>query len=82
MTDERPAPDAGQTDVTPTAAELFEATARAAQRLAFALRHPQSEDILTAWRQLKERMEFDRQGIRFDPRSLSDATAETDRRRR
>jgi hypothetical protein len=37
--------------------------ARDAQRLAYALQHPQTEDILAAWRQLKARMESQRYGV-------------------
>jgi len=51
-------PATNQIGTTPTAAELFEPAALAAQRLASALRNPQTENILAAWRQLKALMEF------------------------
>jgi hypothetical protein len=51
--------DTNQIESTPTAAELFEPAALAAQRLASALRNPQTENILAAWRQLKALMEFE-----------------------
>ena len=49
-----------QTSTSLTAVQLFEPIARAAQRLAYALQHPQTEDILAAWQQLKVRMESQR----------------------
>ena len=63
MTSEGPTERMTQTTSTLTAAQLFEPIARAAQRLAYALQHPQTEDILAAWRQLKVRMESQRYGV-------------------